>query len=94
MRRYREAPELGGAVRRFARALVRRAGEGELEALIELRACRRDLDRQIRLAIRASVEHGYSYATIAAECGVSAQAIHKAAERAGLVSSTDERQSA
>lgn len=93
-RRHREAPELGGCIRRMARALVRRAGEGELEALLELRRCRRDVDDAIRQAIRASVEAGYSYADIARECGVSAQAIHKAAERAGLVSSTNERQSA
>lgn len=80
-KRVREAPELQATVARFARALVRRAGEGELEAVVALRELRVTVAEAYRDALHEAVHTaGYTYATVAQECGVTPQAVHKAAD--------------
>ena len=75
-RREREAPEVTAAARRMMRALVKRAGDGELEALEGLVALQADLDKALEAAV-----HGYrtgpaqaSWAAVGEAVGASRQA--------------------
>lgn len=52
-RKEREAPELGAASVRMAKALVRRAGNGELEALEELNRLQAVLDELLHQGVTA-----------------------------------------
>lgn len=73
-RRKYEAPEVGAAARRFARALARRAGEGDTEAIEQLVELRTEVDRQLGEAARGLVAAGYSWTEVADVLGVSRQA--------------------
>lgn len=74
---HREAAELIGFQRRMARAMVKRAEGGELEALSALADARRAFDAAISEAARALRIHGYTWADIGAELGVTKQAAQK-----------------
>lgn len=76
-----EAPELGQASRRFARALARRAAEGDdtaLEQLVEVRAA---VDEALGDAARSMHGFGYSWTEIGDRLGITRQA---ARQRFGL----------
>ncbi len=78
MKRDREASELGGMSRRVFRALVRRAGDGDVEALRELVALQDQLRDAITDAGRAMHDDaGFSFTYLAAETGVTRQAARK-----------------
>lgn len=76
MSRY-EAPAMGGMLRRCVRAMVRRAGEGDVEALEELLRLEVELAAAIREAGAQLHDRGHSYAYLAAATGTSRQAAHK-----------------
>lgn len=76
----REAPELGAAVIRMLRALARRAGEGELEALEQLAMLQDSLQMQLGAAVAgyrdfqpAHNAPGYSWADVASILGCTKQ---------------------
>lgn len=74
----REAPELGAACRRMMRALVRRAGAGDIEALAEL--WKLEADALIATGHAARSAHdgaGYSWSEIGRAVGTSAQNAHQ-----------------
>lgn len=80
-KRTREAPEIGEFMGRMTRALVRRATEGETEALIVLRDLRDQVDAALLAAVAgAHDEFGYAYSYIGAELGVTRQAAQKMGE--------------
>jgi hypothetical protein len=77
----REAPEIGSAVRRMIRALVRRAAEGDTEALEQLAALEGDVGGAVTIAgemmhsgERMAGDQSYSYTELAAVMGISRQA--------------------
>lgn len=72
-----EAPAMGGMLRRCVRAMVRRAGEGDVEALEELLKLEGELAAAIREAGAAMHDRGFSYAYLADAAGISRQAAHK-----------------
>jgi len=69
-----ESPEVGSAARRFARALERRAREGDTEALEELVGLREAVDICIHEAARALHRADYSWTDIAVVLGITRQA--------------------
>lgn len=74
----REAPELGAACVRMFRALARRAGDGELEAIEQLAMLQDSLNMQLGAAVAGYREgHEFSWTEIAAILGVTRQAAHK-----------------
>lgn len=64
---------MGAFLRRVARAMVRRAGEGELDAVVVLLRARADIDEQLGNAARAAHDFGYSWTDIARELGMTRQ---------------------
>lgn len=62
---------------RVMRALVRRAEEGDTEALEALETIRRESAVQVRAAAHELVSFGYSYAELAQVLGTSRQAAQK-----------------
>lgn len=72
--RRHEAAQVSAAVRRFLRALARRAEEGDVEGLRELVALQDTLRDAITAAGRGLHDAGFSYTYIAAETGVTRQA--------------------
>jgi hypothetical protein len=73
--RKHEAPEIGAMVRRMVRALVRRAAEGDTEALEQLALIEKTLPASITEAGRAMHdEFGYSYTFLGDTLGVTRQA--------------------
>jgi hypothetical protein len=73
-KRRHEAPELGSASKRFMRALVRRAGEGDTEALEALVGLQAVLQEAITDAGRVlHDEADYSYTELANVLGISRQ---------------------
>lgn len=76
-RKYREAPELAAFLRRMGRALVRRAGEGDLEALSALLDSIAALEAAAGEAARALVDPdgpAYSWGEVGREVGMTRQA--------------------
>lgn len=69
-----EAPEVGAAARRFARALARRAAEGDTEALEELVALRGEVEACIVSAARNLHRFNYSWTDIGRVLGMTRQA--------------------
>lgn len=69
-----EAPDMAAFVTRVAKAMVRRAGEGDLEALSAVTAMSTAVDQAMTDAARAAHAAGYSWTQIAAELGISRQA--------------------
>lgn len=85
-RQHREAMELAGMLRRMGKALVRRAAEGDLEALEALTHARAAIDDAIGDAAAAlhqpcvwvrGEKVGYSWAEIGGVLGISRQAAHQ-----------------
>lgn len=79
-RKEREALELAGFLRRMSRALVRRAADGDLDALVALVESRAALDAAIVDAAQAlhyDYRTPYSWAEIAREIGITKQAAHQ-----------------
>ena len=76
MSRY-EAADMGKFMRRVARAMVRRAEGGELDAVRELRTTHKAIGDALNDAARAAHDAGYTWADIAAELGMTKQAAHK-----------------
>lgn len=76
----RESPDMAAFVGRVARAMVRRAGEGDLEALTALRAMSEAIEQATEDAARALHDDpfgpgtGYSWTVIGAELGITRQA--------------------
>lgn len=83
-KRDREPAEIGAMSRRVFRALVRRAGDGDVEALRELVALHDQLRDAITDAGRELHDFGFSFTYLAAETGVTRQAARK---RYGMPSS-------
>lgn len=76
---HREALELASFLRRMARALVRRAAEGDLDALTALVQARAAIDEAIVAAARELHDgrfptEGYSWTEIGRELGMTRQA--------------------
>lgn len=86
-----ECPDMAAMMKRVARGLVRRAGEGDLEALSALADVERAVADAIVQAARAAHygPFGYTWAQIADELLVTRQAAHK---RFGLPDLDIERQ--
>lgn len=85
-KKLREARELASALRRFSRALVKRAGEGDLEALEALMQAKQAMDVAVGEAARAlnqpciyvgGTKVGYSWSDIGAAVGISRQQAHR-----------------
>jgi DNA-directed RNA polymerase specialized sigma24 family protein len=70
-----EAPEMGAFALRTLKALARRAGEGDLEALTALREIGAALPTITTDAMVGAREFGYSLSEIADEMKVSRQAV-------------------
>lgn len=74
-KREREAPEVGAMAGRVIRALVRRAGEGDTEALEQLLSLEAQIAQAVKDAGRALHDDaGYSFTYLAGVAGVSRQA--------------------
>lgn len=74
-RREREAPEVGAMAGRVIRALVRRAAEGDTEALEQLLSLEAQVAQAVKDAGRALHDDaGYSFTYLAGVAGVSRQA--------------------
>lgn len=75
-KREYEAADMAAMFRRFARAMSKRAGDGELEALSVIQTAINDLDAQLVVAARAahSEPFSYSWTEIGRELGISRQA--------------------
>ena len=69
-----EAPDVGSAALRMMRALVRRAGEGDTEALEWLARLQRELSGLINEAGSAAHTFGYTYGELASCLDVTRQA--------------------
>lgn len=79
--RKHESPEIGAMVRRMVRALVRRAAEGDTEALEELARLEGELPAAITVAgklmasgERMALDQSYSYTELGDVLGISRQA--------------------
>lgn len=68
-----EAPELGAASRRFARALAKRAAEGDDTALEQLVEVRTAVDEALGDAARSMHGFGYSWTEIGDRLGTTRQ---------------------
>lgn len=81
--RRHESPELGAMMRRCARALVRRAAEGDTEALEQLAILEDELPMatSVALAMMNVGEQGYSFTELARVLGTSRQAARQRAVR-------------
>lgn len=89
-RKHREALELAAFLRRMGRALVRRARDGDMDALVALVDSRDALNAAILEAARAlhyefHDDHsgGYSWGEIARELGMTRQAARQRFGREG-----------
>lgn len=69
-----EGPDMVAFLRRVARAMVRRAGEGDREMLACMAEMYEYLGISLGDAARAAHAHGYSWTEIAAELGITRQA--------------------
>ena len=69
-----EAPDMAGFLRRIARAMVRRAAEGDLETLSAIQQVQAELDAALEQAAAAAHAAGYSWTEIGRELGISRQA--------------------
>jgi hypothetical protein len=78
-KREREAPEVASAVIRLLRALARRAGDGELEALEALAMLQTAVDQQLGAAVAGYREGPVeaSWTTIGSILGITRQSAHE-----------------
>lgn len=89
--RRHEAPEVGAMIRRMVRALVRRAAEGDTEALEQLAQLEAELPAATSCALgmmnhAANPRATYSAGELSQVLGVSRQAVR---QRIGRVATTD-----
>lgn len=77
-----EAPALGAAVQRMLKALVRRADEGDTEALEQLMQATQTAERGVADALHGMRERGYSLAELSRVTGTSRPAVLKRSRRA------------
>jgi DNA-directed RNA polymerase specialized sigma24 family protein len=75
--RHVENDEYAAFVRRVIRALGRRVGDGDADALAELARLRNDLEQAMGEAVRELYARGWSYAEIGARLGISRQAVRQ-----------------
>lgn len=76
--RRHEAPEVGAMVGRMLRALVRRAAEGDTEALEQLAHLEDLAAAATTLAlVRANVDAGYTFGELASVTSTSRQAVRQ-----------------
>lgn len=68
-----ESPDVGAMVARMLNALVRRAGDGDLEAVEQLHTITCTAPDALARSARAAHEAGYSWTAIAAATGTSRQ---------------------
>jgi hypothetical protein len=69
-----EAPEIGAFLRRMARAMVRRAAAGDLEAVSVLGEVHEAIGQAVAEAAREAHGFGYSWTEIGRELGITRQA--------------------
>ena len=69
---------MGAFMRRVIRAMVRRARDGDVEAVAELSRLRGDVAEAYRQAGAAAVEFGYTYGDLSRHLGISRQAAQQA----------------
>jgi hypothetical protein len=83
--RKHEAPELGSMVRRMVRALVRRAAEGDWEAIEQLAMLEREVPTATSCALgmmnAGSSGNAYSFTELGAVLGTSRQAARQRSQR-------------
>lgn len=72
-REQRESPDMAAFVARVARGMVRRAGEGDLEALTALTGMRKAIDEATDDAAAELHRAGYSWTDIGRETGTTRQ---------------------
>lgn len=87
-KREREAPEVGAMAGRVVRALVRRAGEGDGEALEQLLALESQIAQAIKDAGAGMHAFGYSFTELGDIAGISRQAARERFGRRQLVDDT------
>lgn len=81
-----EAPEVGAMIGRMLNALIRRAADGDTEAIEQLQAVEQLAGNAMTAGLMAArTEAGYSLAELAAVTGTSRQAISQRTGRAGTV---------
>lgn len=68
-----ESPDMAAFIGRTIRAMVRRAGEGDLEAISALAQVRRATEQAERDAAAVLRAAGYSWADIGRELGITRQ---------------------
>lgn len=90
-KRRHESPEVAAAARRFARALAKRAEEGDTEALEGLVALAAEVDQAIGVAARSLHSCGYSWTDLAGVLGVTRQAARQRFGRREEVSHAEEQ---
>lgn len=73
--RKHEAPEMGAMIDRVLRALVRRAGDGDTEAIEQLARLAGEIDGHVTASLVAGREFGYSLADLANVTGTTRQAV-------------------
>lgn len=78
-----EAPELAAASKRFARALVGRAAEGDDVAFEQLAEVRASVDVALGDAARGLLAAGYSWAEVGSRLGITKQAARQRFGRIG-----------
>lgn len=78
-RQFREAADLRKMVERVLRALTRRAGAGEIDALRAVYSLQDSVRTATAEAIAAAQTGGLSFGQIGRELGISKQAAHAAA---------------
>lgn len=77
-RHDRESADLAAAIARMVRGLGRRAGEGDLQALVEMKGLEQTLARELLRAAQAlHNRHGYSWQDVGIAAGMTRQAAHQ-----------------
>lgn len=80
--RRHESPEVGAMVARMLRALVRRAAEGDTEALEQLARLEDLAAAAVTLGlVRANLEAGYTFGELAMVAGTTRQAVRQRVRR-------------
>lgn len=93
-KREYEAPDMAGFLRRVSRALVRRAGEGDLETLSAISQVHADMAAALEDAAAAAHAAGYSWTEIGRELGISRQAARQRFTPAAVLADDQELESA
>lgn len=73
-KRTYEAPDMAAFMKRTAKAMARRAAEGDLEALAAMREVQVALTEALAAGAAGAHEFGYSWTEVGREMGISRQA--------------------